>query len=416
MRLPWLSTSLSSGLDNCPYSAINSALNRVIYGNDYENTKFTEFGSVVHNVVETIHRHDMEGADPGDYVDLFDMYWRRTSLTDIDFYRFGKDNIRAFIERTLYERPGHTWAVELGFLTDIVNGGIFIFEEDTTQEDIAAHAEKIEKRGGVPYRSAIDRVDLEETEEGLNVYIYDYKTNFVPFTRDQVENSEQLALYHYAARQIWPDAREITVCYDMLRHGRFYHTFQEEDVRVIMDLAVNKWYQFVDTDEDQAPRLLNSYCGYCSFKDGCGVYVEALNGPVPPVLDPDIDDNLLELLYLLDQFKLRSKLLKQNIDAINKAIGDVIIDQNNGEPLLFVDDEGEDREVYLATNPRYEYDIKKVWPILSKGRALTLLKECATISRPGLELAVKGTKVEADVKEQLETKFVKPTLKVRKAK
>lgn len=410
MQLPWMSTSSSKGTENCASSAIREAIDRIMFGNDYNDTIFTHFGSIVHNVAERMHELDMEGK-VGDPVELFDMFWRRTSLTEFSFYKFGKENIQGFIERTLYDRPGDTWATELSFLVDIVNGDLMVIDDDTDQEEILKYAEVIEKRGGVPYRSAIDRIDVEKDEDGTHVYVFDYKTNFVPFTRDEVESSEQLAIYSYVAKLLFPEAENVFVCYDMLRHGRFWHSFSDEDERIILDLAVNKWYQFFRTPVDDLPVELNRYCGYCNYKNDCSVYKAALEEAVVPFEDPDLG-NIVELLDQLDRFKLKIKLLDQNVKTIDAAVSTAIIDQNNGEPLPL----GDDQEVYLATNPRYDYDIDPVFQILQENDSLTLLKQAASLSRPKLEQAIRGHAFEDRIKANLKKYFVKPSLKTRKKK
>ena len=137
-----------------------------------------KFGSLIHAVLEHLVREHMEDERAGPL----------SEERALEIYRKG-------------------WADE--GLT-----GIEVFEEGL---DLAVEKEFKLPVGRFTVLGFIDRVDCLDDE---TVEVIDYKTNRVLFTRDEVDHSLQMSLYHLAARQLWPWAKKVRLTFDMQLQGR----------------------------------------------------------------------------------------------------------------------------------------------------------------------------------------------------
>lgn len=411
MQIPWFSTTVIQGLDLCGWRALTQHELRIEYGDDFTGSNPTRFGSIVHEVAETVHRLDAEGEASPDPTDLFDQIWRNHHLTDFDYFTLGRDQVSDFIDRTLFDRNGVTIATEWPFIIDMVQLQVWPIPVDVTTKKrkafIKRTCKKVKDRGGVPVISMIDRIDrVSDTE----YEIYDYKTNAMPFTTDEVENSIQLALYDMAVKSHWSEAEEVKCTFDMFRHGRQSTIFDEHRIEAIRVYIINLWHQVHNWDGDPL-RTLNKYCGWCDFKQDCPVYAEALSGSLVHPFAADSMD-IGEVFDEFTKLKMVEKLAKERAKEYGAVIMTGIMDENDGDPLP-LDDE---RELYLQLNPRYDYPMNLVLPILRDGGALSWLKQVAKLSRPGLDRAMKGHKLADEIAPLLNTSFASPSIKMRKIK
>ncbi len=416
MEIPWFSTTSIQGLDLCAYKALEEHAQRIEHGDDFTGSNPTRFGSIVHEVAQEVHKFDKEGKASPDPVDVFDDIWRRHHLTDFSYFDLGRDSITAFIDRTLFDRNGVTVATEWPFIIDLVELEVWPIPTDVTpakrKKFIERICKKVRDRGGVPVISMIDRIDKVSDEE---YEIYDYKTNAQPFTTEQVEQSIQLALYDMAVRSYWvsDDDKDVEIkcVFDLFRHGRQATIFAPEDVETIRKYIINLWHQVHSWDEPL--RTLNTFCGWCNFREDCPVYEKAIHGKLISSFAPD--GLLMEEVYAeFDLLRNVEKLAKTRKEEFGKTIMTAIMENNDGDPLPMEDEE--DRELYLQLNPRYEYPPEAVIPILQKIGSVSWLKWCAKISRPALEKLIKAHEYKDRIQSTLITTFASPSVKVRKRK
>lgn len=404
MEIPYLSTTLIKNWPICQLRALQSHLIRVEEGDGDWGSLPTRFGTIVHDVAEEMHKLDMEGktADP---LEMFDKLWRSSHLADFDYYEFGRSSIAEFIDRTLFHREGVTIATEFGFILDLVDM-VVVPTEGLSRDEFLAECKKITDRGGIPVASKIDRVDrISKTK----LEVYDYKTNRQPFTRSEVDNSEQLALYHMAAQAMWPEVKEIRCVFDMLRHGRFPTVFDQDRLDTIHAFIINIWYQIQEADYP-VPEL-NQYCGWCEYKEKCPVYAEALAGDLTHPYAPGDDMSTEELWKIYQDLKAVSKHADYRAKEFAQTIQARLVKDNGGKPLPL---NGE-KEIYLQLNPRYEYPIEDVYAVLKKHKAVSLLTRCAKVSKPNLERALRGrVKLKEQISPLLKKSFASPTLRTRK--
>lgn len=121
------------------------------------------------------------------------------------------------------------------------------------------------------YIDRVDRVDDETVE------VIDYKTNRMLFTRDEVDASLQMSLYHLAAQMLWPWAKKVRLTFNMLRHNISMVTERnQEQLEAAKSYVMSMGQQTESATE--FPARLNSNCIYCDHRNDCPVYAKALKG------------------------------------------------------------------------------------------------------------------------------------------
>jgi hypothetical protein len=401
-----LSTTLINNMDLCPKRAIRSYDRRNLLGDDNEGTNPTRFGTVVHSTLEETHKRMIEHAitDTTDVAklggELFDEYWSRGTCYDFDYYQLGRDKIGEFVSRSIFNRRGRTIATEFFFILDLVSNRYWIDPIDPI-----AICEKIRAMGGVPVMSKIDRVDC--VIEDLEYEVHDYKTNFLPFTRYEIENSKQLGIYVLLIMAMHPGAKVVAV-YDMVRHGRFPVEFPAvwlEDLRSYL-IGLYRQLEFMQEPEER----LNKYCNWCEIRGDCATYQAALKSELPPVLteNTNLDDRWAELTTLQD----RAKAIDNRITELKEMFSAKLITDNNGSPIVIGD-----REVYLQLNSRSEYDTKGVIETFQKYKCLTLLNDVGSIRKQAMDKVLRSRpELKAATDEFITLKYNKPSLKSRALK
>lgn len=411
MKINWLSTTFIKNWTVCQMRTMFDHEKRVDTEDDDFGSSATRFGTLVHNTAERVHKGEImgEALDP---MEVFQDELGKSQGINWDYFSFGYDVIGDFIDRTLYDRQGQTVSVEMPFLLDIVHMEIHDIS-DMDIDEVKKLAAKMVKRGGVPVRSMIDRIDkVAETE----YEVYDYKSNYQPFSRDEVEESTQLALYHMAVKALYPEATKIRCVFDMVRHGRFPTIFDSERLEKLRVYMVGIWNQ-VRNSAYPVPEL-NKFCSWCDYKGNCPEYIEAMNedyvNAIQIMENTENDSEALDSLYAAyRKLKTVEKLAKERSKEFS-AVAMEAIRMNGGKPIPIGDGES---ELYLQANPRYNYPIDEVWPVFERFESLSILRKALSISKPTLERAMKGrTKLIEAVEPLMETDFVSPSLRKRKVK
>jgi len=402
MEVKHLSTSLISGWSLCPLRAWSSYAARNTHGNDYSFSQPTEFGNVVHDTMEELHRLAQHTDEIPHPIDVFDDFWRKRKCTDLDYHILGRENIESFLDRSFKQRDGTTIAQELHFLLDVSIGRAWDLT-DMWGDDIDSLIEDVLEADGVPIISKIDRLDYND--EANRYTVTDYKTNAQPFTRDEIDNSKQLGIYDMAVRALFRKGEDIeVVCvYDMLRHGRFPVVFDDQKRGDLQVFLVNLWHQ-IDQAETVYPRL-NQYCHVCEIRGNCPAYQDVLEQEIQPILTDDTD--LVGLVESFEQMKSRIKILQNRVEEMGSMLSTRVV-MAEGEPV-----EVGDKMIYLQPNPRYEYPVDDIFALLERKKATALLPQIVNISNKALQRAMKQVDF-ADEIEALKTKgYNKSSLKIK---
>jgi len=222
-----------------------------------------KFGKLIHAVLETLVREHMEDERAGALseeraLELYREGWAAEGLTGIDVFEEGLEILRTFVRDQGELDHRDVLAIEKEFRLPIGRFSVLGF---------------------------IDRVDCIDDE---TVEVVDYKTNRLLFTRDEVDHSLQMSLYHLAAQRLWPWAKKVRLTFHMLRHGIRMQTERTSDQ---LDAAV----AYVETlgamteEATEFPARLNSNCVWCDHRQQCPAYADALKGKRDVICEDSTD-------------------------------------------------------------------------------------------------------------------------------
>ncbi len=129
----------------------------------------------------------------------------------------------------------------------------------------------IEKRFLIPLSDkhslsgAIDRVD--QLPFGP-FEIIDYKTNHKLPTANELAKPKQLAIYDFATRECWPDAKDVKLTYYFLKHNKKIPVPMENiDSKTIKEDII-KIADDIEKTKEFAPKV-GSTCDWCDFQERC---------------------------------------------------------------------------------------------------------------------------------------------------
>lgn len=211
-----------------------------------------KFGSLIHSVLEHLVREHMEDERAGPLseeraLEIYRKGWADEGLTGIEVFEEGLDILRAFVHDQGALNHRDVLAVEKEFKLPVGRFTVLGF---------------------------IDRVDCRDDE---TVEVIDYKTNRVLFTRDEVDHSLQMSLYHLAAQQLWPWAKKVRLTFHMLRHGIRMQT-ERTDEQIDAATAYIETLGKMTEEATKFPARLNTNCVWCDHRQHCPTYADALKG------------------------------------------------------------------------------------------------------------------------------------------
>lgn len=252
------------------------------------------FGKAVHAVLEALLREHMDQEREGALseeraIALWQEAWAAGELSGLAVFEEGLAILRSFVRRQGHVDHQDVLAIEKEFRLPI---------------------------GPFTVLGFIDRVDRVDDE---TVEVIDYKTNRLLFTREEVDASLQMSLYHLAARRLWPWAKKVRLTFDMLRHDLCVTTERNEEQLAAAVVYVETMGRM--TEEARTfPARLNPNCVYCDHRQNCPAYASALEGKRSVVCDDTSD---LELVAKEREEVARlSKILyarKQELESVLRA-------------------------------------------------------------------------------------------------
>jgi putative RecB family exonuclease len=127
-------------------------------------------------------------------------------------------------------------------------------------------------------RGIIDRVDVVDR---YTVRVIDLKSNMRLHTADELRDHTQMLLYGHAAKVLWPWAKNVELRLWMLRH-RVQQEVPADPHRIRGAVALAEaTADQILREKDFAPTV-GSHCAYCSYRQQCSAYAEALAGDTIP--------------------------------------------------------------------------------------------------------------------------------------
>ncbi len=317
-----------------------------------------KFGKLVHTVLEVLVSEHMEDERTGPLsveraLELYRESWASEGLTGIELFQEGLELLRGFIRDQGELDHRDILAVEKEFRLPVGRFTVLGF---------------------------IDRVDCVDEE---TVEVIDYKTNRMLFTRDEVDHSLQMSIYHLAAQQLWPWAKKVRLTFHMLRHGLRLRTERTPE-------QLESALHYVETmgqateEASEFPARLNSNCIYCDHRSHCPAYADALKGKREDICEDTAD--LEAVAREREEVAKLAKVLYTRKSELERVIKTHLEDQD--ELVL-----GGVRYRMFNTT-KVEHPFEPTMRVLAGATGLSrdeLVDRLATIDKKALERLIKET-------------------------
>lgn len=388
-KLDYLSVSKINTYLQCPAKFARQYIN----GDPSEDTGniFTWFGSIMHEVTENMTKMYYENGIVGNPVSLYNSAWQKRQLTDMGMYKQGLDLINDYYTRHPIGSEAHRPFMHDGKLSvELEWRGQF---------------------GEVPvFGNMFDYIG--EINEDTAI-ILDYKTNRMPYTPSDLENSLQLAIYEVIARQLFPQYKNWITGYEL-----FFHGWQQCPTRTDADLAetvdyVNNVYRQMQSDNTFDERL-NQYCAYCNYRHECKKYCDFVNNPKREIDTIATDKTDFDSIAKdLDTMTNMEKIIKKRKDELADIMKTRLIENaKTGEPLV-----ANGNEYYLQSQSRPSYNFHSSRDIMLQHGLTQQFNECLTINKTKLDkIIAENPQVALDMQRCLQPSHTAPYLQKKKAK
>lgn len=243
-----LSYSRLSRFEECP----RSFEAHYILGEPAEESDALRFGSLLHEVLEVLYRRAKEAG--GEFrltealaTEAFTAAWTHSGLAGQEHFVEGLRILNEYVRQ-------HA----------VINGAAILGVEQEFSLRV----------GDREIRGFIDRIDRVGDDA---IEVVDFKSNRVVFTREEVDSDLQLGIYHLAARELFPWAKEIRLSFYLLRHGiRLVTTRSDEHLALLREYIATLARQ-IEESTSFSPRL-GPHCSSCDHRKSCPAYHRALLG------------------------------------------------------------------------------------------------------------------------------------------
>lgn len=237
----------------------------------------------------------------------------------------------------------------------------------------------------IPFNYIMDRVD----KTGETTYeVVDYKTVRVPIQPEDLENKLQARAYSLAVQIEHPDATEVKVTFDLLRHDKISLTFKRDDNIAFWRFLCSTTQRIVDTKPEDARPVLNPECGYCVKKFSC------------PLMKKDVAVGGIHSLSIDEKAQLMADLEAQTkangyiIEALNEQL---LIHAAHIEELSWETEAG-DYEVEVKGSRRRKFPAHQAAAIMGP----ELFAQMGSMTLGNLDKIIKDESLDPDMRKQLE--------------
>jgi len=269
---------------------------------------------------------------------------------------------------------------------------------------------------GVRIYGFIDKL-VEDDEHPSTIRIIDYKTSVMPMSFEEARLDEQLAMYDLAMSIKYPQYENRIVELRYLRSGeriRVYKTAIEQQNFRRRILAVDKAIRAYVEEATTPPKgETNQFCAWCSYKEGCPVYVQHMNTLLPECPNVEVldDKSFLDMWTKVMAIQSAADSWKESLKlwALQRleAFPDNPID--NGE-----------KQIYTLSQVRREYNAATVGKLIGLKDLLggTTGESLVKINNKALENFLKkkrDAKLQAKIEEAVTVKFNSPQIRLKKS-
>lgn len=366
-KLDYLSVSKIQAYEQCPACFYHTYMSDEGSAEDNSNF-FTRFGSILHEVVELASRYYNESGVIIDPVSIYNEVWKNHDLQGFEPYHEGLGLIKDYFSRNPVDsRPDNAKFIEYEWRGEL---------------------------GGCTFGLMIDYAGIMKNNPEVGI-LKDYKTNRMPFTPSELEQSFQLRVYELVLRRfLAPEVKQWIAGYEMFRFGwQQCPPWTEDDLLEAEDYIANVWHQI--SNDNTWEEKLNNYCGFRKCRLTCKTYRDYVENPGRYIDAIRLDGlNLADIeneRQLLTKYEKIAKTRKDECATILKsAIEDAMV---QGKKLVI---DGQELQLYSAGKGSYNYyETRNV--LLASGK-LDILDDCLTINKTKLDKAIAS---DANLKLQL---------------
>lgn len=217
-------------------------------------------GNVVHLALQKLYA-DLQNAAPlseSALLQFYDKQWHATFTSAIrivrarttagDYFESGRQMISAYYQRFYPFNQSATIGLEMKLLFPLAESNTF--------------------------EAKVDRI----SHSGDNEYeIHDYKTSRRIPSQGQIESDTQLALYEVALRHRWPDAKNVSLVWHYLAHGK---EIRDKRTQQQLQIILQQTRQLSRNIEEARsfPARISPLCDWCEYNSIC----PAVRGKLAP--------------------------------------------------------------------------------------------------------------------------------------
>ncbi len=253
--------------------------------------------------------------------------------------------------------------------------------------------------------------------DDTTVKIIDYKTSQNPMSYEDARTDEQIAMYDLAVSMLYPDIPKRIVELHYVRTDDRVSIVKSDSERKsfrLILLSVNK--AILEFLQNLDPAVLNgdvnSYCSWCSFKDGCPNYNKYKNTMLPEVAASLelTDDTFIEKWSFVSNIINIAEKWKDEL----KLWAAMRLEMDPGTTI-----ENGEKEVYMSSSTRRDYDTVGICKLID----LKDLLGAATDGNPIVKINTKALdqylkikkdkKLLAKVEKYTTIKFNSPSIRLK---
>lgn len=358
-----------------------------------EDSIFTKMGTAVHGVLEDYYMNVKQAKESAGFaVDnvlmhqsefdaLFDKWWEKHGISDQKQYQTCHRIILDYIDR---DKNPNVMFLEYEFETEI---------------------------NDIPLTGTIDRIDRIDDD---TIAIIDYKTNMLPFSKSEVDESIQFQQYVMALntpklRSEIGEFKHVVCRYEMLRLGyaqevEFRDVAENEQIKEFTRW-VTMLYKKIMNGSDRQPTT-NKYCSFCSIRGECSAYNSMIKN-IPADINGDNVESLIKAMDMLNDAKKATKNEYDNVQVLVK--GHMV----NNDGAVGVDG----REYYMTAMKRDAYNTQDIIRILAMNGLTERFAEVFNVNIQNLNKLVKEQPhIAAQVERVRKENYQAPQIKNRRKK
>jgi RecB family exonuclease len=239
---------------------------------------------------------------------------------------------------------------------------------------------------GTPFTGAIDKlVELDED----TIIVIDYKTSNTALTQEEADEDVQMSMYDLAIRMLYPQYKNVILVLHYIKLNDEVVTTRTEGQRKLFLDIIDALYERLSTmSDDEFKPNLNTFCGWCEYKNFCPEYERAVTDKdiKLPRLDSLTDE---EFIDTWNQFQNVRRAVMSREDHMKEHIA--ARSQVGRKDII----RGKTQELFKHQTAKTEYNIRTLFRIVPTEH----LPELVSVNKAAVDRYLKNN---PDYKEELD--------------